>query len=246
MASTVLHIFCDESRQSKDRYMVLGGIIIPKENIPAFNATMANYRARYNMHSELKWSKVKQQKIEEYKGFIDYFIALSNTNKIHFKSIVVDNHLVNHKKYNSGDKELGFYKFYYQLILHCFGVKYYKKESDVKFIIHPDELSSKYPLEELKKILNNGISKKLGVSINPFVSIEPKCSHDSEIAQINDLIIGAIGYEKNGYHLLAGSASGKIELLNYIKQSAGIATLCDTTPIHLSRFGIWNFRLNKK
>jgi len=106
------HIYCDESRQSKDRFMVLGGIIVLEPSISVINKTMAKYRLEQNMNSELKWSKVSPQKLKEYLRLIDYFFSLNNSNKLHFKSIVIDNHKVDHKKFNHGDYEKGFYKFY--------------------------------------------------------------------------------------------------------------------------------------
>ncbi|MBA3647412.1 MAG: DUF3800 domain-containing protein [Chitinophagales bacterium] len=94
MSISVNYIYCDESRQSKDRYMVLGGIIMNKGDIPQFNETMKKFRAEENMNAELKWSKVSSQKLNEYKRFVDYFFALNNTDNIHFHSIIIDNHQV--------------------------------------------------------------------------------------------------------------------------------------------------------
>jgi hypothetical protein len=112
----IYHIFCDESRQNKDRYMVLGGIIIPQENIVTFKDTMLKYRTDQNMTKELKWSKVSVQKIKEYKVFIDYQFALTNTNKAHFSSVIFDTHQINHNKHSDGDKEKGFTNF---IINYC-------------------------------------------------------------------------------------------------------------------------------
>jgi len=238
------HIYCDESRQSKDRFMVFSGIIIPQGNVITFEKTMKKYREECNMHSELKWSKVSKQKLNEYKRFIEYFFSLNNTDKLHFKSIIIDNHKVNHKIFNSGDKELGFYKFYYQLLL-LFGRSYYNsKNLDTKFIIYPDHRNTKYSLNELKLILNNGISKKLQLTnIQPYKSIEPLNSKSSEIIQINDIILGAIGYIKNGYHLLADSSKAKVELCDYIVKLSGVENLSDDTKFTERRFTIWNFPL---
>ncbi len=68
----IYHICCDESRQSKDRFMVIGGIIIPLNNVDQFNKTMQKYRTEQKMFSELKWSKVTNQKLVEYKRFVEY------------------------------------------------------------------------------------------------------------------------------------------------------------------------------
>jgi len=59
----IYHIYCDESRQSKDRFMAIGGAIIPSDNVEQFNKTMQKYRNEQKMFSELKWSKVTNQKL---------------------------------------------------------------------------------------------------------------------------------------------------------------------------------------
>jgi hypothetical protein len=221
--------------------MVLGGIIIDAEDIQRVEKTFRSYRDQFNMKSELKWSKVKRQKLVEYTRFMEYFFALNNTDLVHFKCVIIDNNKVDHKKYSDGDKEKGFYKLYYQLLFHCFGKKYFK--DDVKFIIHPDERTSSYQLGDLQQVLNRGMSKHLNKQVFPFIAIEPFDSKKSEIIQINDIILGAIGYQKNGYDLVAGSAIGKIELAKYIANSAGLKTLTDNTKWGKERFSIWNFQL---
>lgn len=245
MAEGVHHIYCDESRQCKDRYMVLGGIIVPVANVAAFNETMKKYRAEFNINGELKWSKVSKTKFTEYKSFVDYFFALINTDKIHFKCVIIDNHKVNHKKFSEGDKEKGFYKFYYQLLFNCFGRQYYSPDKNTKFLVHPDNRSSKYSLTELKDILNNGMAKQFGQGVRPFIAIEPKNSHDSDPVQINDIILGAVGFQKNDYHLLGTSSVVKKDLAQYIADKAGIKFLGNDTKYGQSRFSVWNFRLRE-
>lgn len=102
------HIYSDESRQCQDMYMVIGGIIISSDDVAMLDETMKQYRSEMNMNAELKWSRVANQKYQEYERFVEYFFALSNTDKIHFRSITIDTHQINHKKFNSGDKDLGF------------------------------------------------------------------------------------------------------------------------------------------
>lgn len=243
MKSPVFQIFCDESRQSKDRFMILGGIILPQENIDEFNSTMEAFRTKHNMHAELKWSKVSNQKINEYKAFVDYFFALNNTDKIHFHSLIIDNHKVNHKKYNKGNKELGFYKFYYQLLLHSFGKEYSKHNA--RLIVTLDHRTTSYKLSTLLLVLNKGIKKRYNIDYSPFVSVEPKDSKKSQLLQINDIIIGAVGFQKNGYHLLSNSKKAKIELAQYIADKAGLNDLLENTWREQKRFTIWNFKLTK-
>ncbi len=239
------YVYCDESRQSKDRYMVIGGFILTVEDKDEFYDTIKKYREEQRMFAELKWTKVTQQKLPQYKRFIEYFFALNNTDKIHYHCIIIDNHQVDHKKFSKGDKELGFYKFYYQLLLHSFGRRYCSPDDDDRFIVILDYRVTSYKLNTLKVVLNRGMNKRYSIDSNPFVSIEPRRSKKDDILQIADIIIGSIGFQKNGYDLLAGTRKAKKELANFIASQAGLPDLKSNTPWGNHRFTIWNFRLQK-
>ena len=240
-------IYCDESRQVVDRYMALGGIIIDSSEVQDFEEKMNEFRQLTKMHSELKWKKVTNQKYLEYKTFIDYFFELNHAGIVNFHCILLDTHLFDHKRYNNGNKEIGFYKFYYQLLLHCFGKNYCRGIEQDNLFVRLDYRQSNYSLDELKNILNVGI-KRYNILHDPFKSIEPRDSSQSNLLQITDLLLGAVGFQKNGYHLKLGSREAKINLATYIAKQAGIPDLISDTKWSKKDFTIWNFKLssNKK
>jgi hypothetical protein len=128
------HIYTDESRQSKDRFMVLGGLIIEAASVPRFDVEMSKFREETRMFSELKWTKVTDQKIKQYMSFVRYFFLLLRADEVHFHCLILDTCQINHKKFNRGDGELGFYKFYYKLLLHSFGKRYCHQNTNGSFI----------------------------------------------------------------------------------------------------------------
>ncbi|WP_456390712.1 DUF3800 domain-containing protein [Profundibacter sp.] len=69
--------YADESGISQDRFTVVGGICMHKNTVKEVYDTIANYRARHNMNAELKWSKISNQKEEEYMALVDLFFALN-------------------------------------------------------------------------------------------------------------------------------------------------------------------------
>jgi len=194
---------------------VLGGIVISNGELVTVNQALQKYRREEHMTSELKWTKVTNQKLGKYKLFVDHFFALNARGGAYFSSLILDSHQFNHKKFNEGDKELGYYKFLYQLLLHSFGKHYCKNESgeDCKLVVHPDQRTSKYPLERLKTTLNRSMARKFDVKTNPFISIRPQDSRKADLAQLNDILIGAVGFQKNGVDLIAGTRQrSKIDL----------------------------------
>lgn len=226
--------------------MVLGGLIIPDRELQAFQVTMASYRETSNMRSELKWTKVKRQKLEQYQALVDRFFALNNSNRVRFHSMIIDNHQVDHRRHSAGDSEVGFYKFYYQLLLHCFGRKYCLPNRPVRLAVTLDERTSSYCLLQLKRFLNNGMSWTYTPGIKPFVSIEPCDSKKSDLLQLVDVMIGAVGWCRNGYRLMPTSGAGKNALCEYITRRAGLIDLSTDTILSSSRFSIWNFQLRKR
>jgi hypothetical protein len=240
----IIHSYCDESRQVRERFMVLGGIAISGEMMESFNASIAKCRQENRMTAEFKWTKVSRGKLDEYKKFIDCFFALNNTGHAHFHSLIIDTNQIDHSKYGC-DKEVGFYKFYYQLLLHRFGKFYCVEKPDTRILVYLDYRNSSYALTDLKTILNSGISKKFDNSTSPFRSIEPRDSKKCEPIQIVDVLIGAIGFKKNGFDLIAGANPAKKELALYIQEKSGRGDFTQCTPRGIQRFTIWNFRLQK-
>ncbi len=237
------HIYCDESRQTKDRFMVIGGIIIAEENVGLFNQTMENFREEENMRAELKWSKVTNQKLSKYLRFVDYFFALNNTDKLNFHATIIDNHRMNYKKFSKGDRESGFYKLYYELLLQSFGRH---ADANTQFLIYFDYRPSTYSLTTLKANLNRGIRKRWYLNTDVVRLIEPRRAKAINLIQMTDIMLGAIGFQKNGFDLLAGSRQAKIELANYIAHSAGLKNLKENTGRLNHRFTIWNFHVPRK
>lgn len=236
-AERFLNIYCDESRQTADRYMVLGGLITIRENEDAFQQAMQLFRQSNNMWAEFKWTKVSDQKINEYIALMDLFFSLSRS--FHFKAIVVDTQEIDHKQYNKNDAELGFYKLMYQFLLHGFGD--YLTPTD-QCIIHLDQrTTSKYKLSTLCAILNNGLKKKYGLDNKPIRNVQGLNSKDSDFIQVADILMGAIGYEMNGAHTRTNAKRAKITLAEVIAHKAGLVNLQQPTPRSSRHFSIWHF-----
>jgi Protein of unknown function (DUF3800) len=240
----VIHVYCDESRQTRERFMVLGAIVIPEAIVKGFNDSIAAWRKDNNMLAEMKWGKVSNGKLTQYKQFVDYFFARNDTGHAHFHALIIDTTQIDPAKVG-GDKEVGFYKFYYQLLLHCCGKLYCQKDKTNSLLVFMDYRNSSYSLTDLKKILNAGLNKNFQIDTSPFKTVEPRDSHACELIQMTDLFIGAIGYKKNGYELFADASVARKDFIKYIAAKSGIADITTNTPKRLQRFTVWNFQFPK-
>ncbi len=220
--------------------MVFGGIIISSANLVRFDEAMRLFRDSQNMHAEFKWTKVSNQKIAEYGSLVDLFFSFNRA--MHFKCIVIDTSLVDYKKYHKGNKELGFYKFFYQFLLHQFGS--YMADSS-RYLIRVHQRTTSYKLSTLFAILSRGLQKRYGLN-NIVTKIEPISSDGCETIQVADVLMGAVGYHWNACHTRPNARRAKVLLADYIAQRAGILSLAQATPWGKKEFSIWPFRLRQK
>lgn len=245
-AGLVYHVYCDESRQTNERFMVLGGILVTGQGVEGIEKQIMQCRDDTKMHAELKWGKVGDAKLEEYRAFVDLFFALNKSDHAHFHSMCIDTWKLNHKLYNEGDRETGFYKFYYQLLLHSFGGKYLRGSDDTKLLLYLDRRNTSYKLSKLKEVLNRGIEKTYKVKNQPFVTVEARDSKSSNLLQLADILMGAVGFQKNGYHRQPGAKKSKVSLAEHIAAKVGVDSLANFPQQSGRRFTVWNFRLKPR
>lgn len=231
--------YADESGISQDRYTVVGGVCMRKSTAEAVYSSISTYRNRHGMHSELKWSKVSDQKIGEYEALLDLFFELNNSNLVQFHWIVFDNHQWNHKKYNSGDPDIGLSKLYYQLLLYKF-VQICGRESFLFACL--DHRHSSTGLEDLKKMINSAAARNFQMAHSPLAQLISRDSKLDPVLQLNDVILGAVNAHRNGKHLLAGGRASKRALAVKVQKMSGLRSFDMSSPRHIRRFTCWNFQ----
>ncbi len=237
----LMHVYCDESSQTKNKYMVIGGIWIPEPNVKKIDDEILDFRNTSGMSNELKWGKVSKGKLNEYKQFVDIVFSYLVKRHLVYRCIVVNMWDYDINKFSNGDSELGFYKIYYQLLLQNYLNGY-------RYIVYPDDRQNSYKhrLEALKIILNRGIKKKYNVEANPIRAIEARKSHEVNLIQAVDLFTGAIGYKWNKMDFKPDASAAKIELAQYIAYKANLSTLMICHNKQQSpNFHIWYFDLSK-
>ena len=200
-------IYCDESglealsNKQAHAYTGIGGIWIPADKRVALKEGIGAIKAKYNIRGELKWQKVSPAYIDLYKELIDFFF---NAGYIRFRVIEIEAEKVDHIRFNGSDAELGFYKFYYQLLQHwIFDFNEYLVFADLK------QDRNKGRLKELEKALDNA---NLTSDIKQVQGLP---SHESVGIQLADVLTGMVTAKFNKEHK-AGSA--KAQLIQYLEE----------------------------
>lgn len=176
-------IFCDESNHlsnDKSNIMVNGAIFVPEEKVTEYNKYIKYLRHKYNYNTELKWTKLHSKQFKFYKELIDFFF----NSDMQFKAtLIVNKSKLNHQKYNSTHDDF-YYKVYYYTLRD-----FIRKEDFSNYKIYLDYKDKKggEKIKKLKYFLQTqGFTNNIDIYIIN--------SKESQILQLCDLFIGAIGY----------------------------------------------------
>ncbi len=239
----MVYIYADESCKDALQYLILGGICLELKHLDSALQKLTEVRDKHKTYGEVKWAKVSKTKFPFYLDFVDVFFELAKEDTLHFHSLIADTTTFNHRAHNHGDAEIGFNKLIFQLLLHKFGRRYGHK---YRLYVHLDERVTKHSPDEMRPMLNASLRKYWEIPSNPFKRVTFQDSKSTDILQLNDLLIGAMGFVKNKHHLAENAAPHKINLAKHINDKIGtLQGKIQPDSSNAWRFTVWNFSYKK-
>lgn len=204
-------IYCDEahpdvltSKQPRARYLMIGSLWLPEDLRAEIKGRIAVLRKRHNTLGEIKWSKVSPNRVNFYVELIDLFIGYGDS--LRFRCIAVDHTQLNMALHDH-DGELGFYKFYYQLLHHwILDWNQYRIFCDIKSNRDPKRL----PV--LAECLDRA---NLSSDIR---SVQSLPSNEVVLIQLCDLLLGAASSRING---TLNEGTAKETIVNRLETALG-------------------------
>jgi hypothetical protein len=154
----LLHdIYIDESSQTNNRFLLLGGLVVPTRHLTQLETVIRQARLPELPSGELKWTKVSAAKLPAYRRVADAVLTptLAPLRLVEFHSLVIDTHKLKDKVYNAGSREVGFNKEIYQLCQ-----KFGRINRTAIFHVYLDKRDTKSSTQKLRDILNFGIMAK--------------------------------------------------------------------------------------
>lgn len=237
-----INIYCDESchlLNDGNKIMAVGAVWCPtirKKEIferikeiklkhglkPKFNKNNQFHKPAF----EVKWTKVSKTKIEFYKELIDFFF---DDDDLHFRILIVpDKTQLNH---NSNEQTHD--QFYYKMYFNMLKVILNPINGHNIFIDIKDTKSAE-KVRNLHDVLSNNhydYSKQI------IKKIQQIRSHEVELIQLADLLIGAVAY----VHRNLSESKAKLELIEKIKHRSKYSLLKSTlTQEPKFNIFIWN------
>lgn len=227
MISEIINIYCDESchlLHDKSNVMVLGGIICPLKNKATVFSDIKNIKKKHNLeYYEMKWTKISNAKLDFYKEIINYFFE---SPYLKFRGLIIpDKTILNHEEYNQTHDKF-YYKMYYDLLNIVTRPRYkYNIYIDIK------DTNGHLKIEDLKSFLSNSVSK-----------IQEVRSHQVELIQLADIIIGANEYKSRKID----TSTAKLEIVKLINNyciNLNNKEMNETTDYCSSKYNLLKIRL---
>jgi hypothetical protein len=216
----IINIYCDESchlPNDGQKAMVLGALWCFKARAKTHNHAIAALKAKYRLSPffEIKWTKISSGKNDFYCDLVNYFFEQRTMG---FRAWVIsDKTILVHDDYNQTHDDW-YYKMYFYLLRNLIS-------TDRKYHIYLDikDTRSRKKLRKLSDVLSNA---NYDFSREIIERIQHVRSHDINLLQLADLLIGAMSYHARG---LTGSAAKK-NIIQIIKKRTGLSLARNTLP----------------
>lgn len=185
MIQKTFNFYCDESchlENDKMPFMMISYVSSAYNQVKLHSSNIRALKQKHFLKGEVKWSALSKSQYPLYSELIDYFFATD----LQFRAIVIDKSQLNHNAYNQSHDDF-YHKMYFQLL----SKKIFPENNYNIFIDRKDTRTYK-KAESLKDYLNRNF-----IAVRTLQSIQ---SHESELMQLTDVIMGAISYYIRGYN----------------------------------------------
>jgi len=115
--------YCDESNpevlgseNAAKKHLLIGSVWLRTEDRSKFKDDIYQLRQKHRIGGEFKWNRISKSRQQFYFELVSFFFEQGD--RLRFRCIAVDRDKVNLTRFHESDQELGFYKFYYQLLHH--------------------------------------------------------------------------------------------------------------------------------
>ncbi len=185
----IINIYCDESCHLENdghKVMVLGAIHCNQTFAKQHFQAIREIKKKHSLspYAEIKWTKVSSSKVDFYVDIIRYFFSQET---LGFRGYVADKSKLKHGTFSQSHDEW-YFKIYFRML------EILVANPEYKYNIYLDikDTCSACRLQKLREILARSIHDFQNNIVNRLQAVR---SHEVELVQLADLIVGAISYK---------------------------------------------------
>jgi hypothetical protein len=228
--SDTLNVYCDESchlLNDGHEVMTLGALWCSLERRREISVRLREIKNKHGVAAkvEVKWIKVSPAKVSFYADWLDYFF---DDDDLHFRAVVVPNKSV----LSHGDFGHSHDDWYYKMLFTLVSPLLKPENRHRIYLDHKDTHSAAKAAKLHDLLCNSAYDFDRSI----IERVQPVVSHESELLQLCDLLIGAVGYANRG---LSGSPA-KTKLVERMRARSRLTltrtTLLNATKVNLLRW----------
>ena len=220
-------VYCDESCHLEHDHhgvMVLGAVWCPQDRTTEIFARLRAIREAQGIprYREIKWVKVSPGELPFYLEILQYFLQEDD---LHFRAVVVpDKSILRHAVFGQTHDDW-YYKMYYFLLQPILDPR-----SRYRVFLDYKDTRMGRKATRLREVLANSLHD-FGREL--IQGVQPVRSHEVELLQVADLLIGAVSYANRGL----ASSRAKLALIDTLQERLG-RSLTQTTLREESKVNI--------
>lgn len=222
-----INLYCDESNHlfhNENKIMTLGYISCINAKVREANIAIRALKEKHGLKNEyeIKWTKVSNKMMPLYSDLMDYFFE---NDYLQFRAIVANKEGLDYERFGISHDDW-YYRMYYLLL-----GKSLMENNQYNVYIDIKDTCSQNKVNRLKEVLNNSY---YDFSASMIQKVQQIHSHEVELMQLNDLLIGALGYCNNGLN----SSEAKLKVIELLRKHSGISLL-NSTSLSERKFNIF-------
>ncbi len=228
--SNTLNIYCDESchlLNDGHEVMTLGALWCPLERRREIDVHLREIKSKHGIPAttEVKWTKVSPAKLVFYSDWIDYFF---DDDDLHFRALVVPNKsALRHESFGQTHDE-----WYYKMLFTLVSPLLKPENSHRIYLDYKDNHSG----DKARKLHDVLCGSAYDFDRAIIERVQPVASHESELMQLCDLLIGAVGYANRSL----STSQAKLRLVARMRERSRLTlnrtTLLNATKVNLLRW----------
>jgi hypothetical protein len=202
-------LYCDESEKRGALFSnFYGGALIRSIHLHEVAIGLESYKHHNGINGEMKWTKVTEQYLDRYIGFIDKYFDYVKQDKIKLRVMFQQNEFAEPRIRNltKEQRDDSYFLLYYQFFKHAFGLRYSNlTDQDIYLKIFFDQFpDTREKVDRFKDYIHRlqyqdiFLNARLKIRYEDIIEMT---SHDHVIAQGMDIVTGAMYFRLNKLHL---------------------------------------------
>jgi len=189
--SEPINIYCDESCHLEHDglpLMVLGAVWCPTDKSAEMAKRLRELKAKHRMPDryELKWTTVSKGRADYFQDVMDYFF---DDDDLHFRALIASKDGLRHDDHGQTHDE-----WYYKMLFEMLKVLLDPEKRYRVYFDYKDTYGSRR-IKKLHEVLSNSL---YDFSREIVERVQLVRSHEVELMQLSDFLIGAVGYVNRG------------------------------------------------